>query len=412
MSHSSPVRAVLRSRLVLCLMAAAVPGLALACLLLPAGAPARWIGIGIALGAGLGWALAERTLLGPVAMGSDALRWAANLARIQPGQVRAEALFRLLADEASNKIAHLDEDFRRTYVSRYCRELYGYEPEELIGQHPADIIRAEDRPAVVATLLRMRDGLQSARMSYRVCRKDGQEIWVETCARRLEPGRGYVVVTRDISERKALEERLEALNRQLAAEALQDTLTGLPNRRRFLEAFRTAHRQSCRIGAPLALIMLDLDCFKDFNDLYGHPAGDSCLRLVGEAMQQALGGYDALLARLGGEEFALLLPLADEAVALAMARRLTAAVRNLALPHDGMRDGLVTVSAGVAELFPSLHPGDPARVIDWADRALYAAKSAGRDTVRAWSECRQAGFAPPPQRKSAVAIPQESNNAA
>lgn len=412
MSHSMPVRAALRWRLVLCLMAAAAPGLALVCLLLPASAPARWIGIGIALGAGLGWALAERALLGPAAMGSDALRWAAELARIQPGQARAEALFRLLADEASDKIAHLDENFRRTYVSPYCRELYGYEPEELIGQHPGDVIHPEDRPAVEATLLRMRDGLPSARLSYRARRKDGRDVWVETCAKRLEPGRGYVVVTRDISERKALEERLEALNRQLATEALQDTLTGLPNRRRFVEAFRTAHRQSCRIGAPLALVMLDLDCFKGFNDLYGHPAGDACLRLVADAMRQAVGDDDALLARLGGEEFALLLPLAEEGVALAIARRLTEAVRGLALPHEGMRDGVVTVSAGVAELFPSLHPGDPARVMDWADRALYAAKSAGRDTVRAWSECRSPGFAPRPQRGDIVAIRQGAGSAA
>jgi diguanylate cyclase (GGDEF)-like protein/PAS domain S-box-containing protein len=402
MPLSMRTRKAMRWRLVLCLMAAAAPGLALVCLLLPPDAPARWIGFGIAFGTGIGWMIAERALLAPFA----ALGWGRELARPCAGAAQTEALYRMLADHATDQIAHLDEDFRRTYVSPYCREMLGYEPEELVGSNSRDTVHPDDWAIVEAELYSLRDGAASARASYRLRRKDGTYVWVETAGRRLAPGEGYVIVTRDISERKALETRLETLNRQLAADARQDQLTGVANRRRFTELFQFTHRQALRLAAPMAVVMLDIDRFKSFNDRYGHPAGDACLRIVAEAMQQAL-GMDGTLARLGGEEFAVLLPLTDEAAALPVARRLLRAVRDLALVHEGSPGSIVTVSAGVAHMLPSLQPGDPERLMELADRALYDAKRGGRDAVCCASgsheRCHEV-LAPPPGLAAAAGI--------
>ena len=184
------------------------------------------------------------------------------------------------------------------------------------------------------------------------------------------------------AELRETKRMLEDLNRSLELLSLEDSLTGLGNRRRFDIALEAECKHSMRHGTPLALVMIDVDHFKRYNDLYGHPAGDECLRQVGAAVKSARGRPSDVAARYGGEEIAVLLPQTDAAGAFAAAERLRQAVEALGVAHAGSPAGQVTVSIGVASFAPFDGAGDPARLVRRADRALYAAKAAGRNQVR------------------------------
>jgi diguanylate cyclase (GGDEF)-like protein len=128
----------------------------------------------------------------------------------------------------------------------------------------------------------------------------------------------------------ALGRRAVRATRMLAAQALQDTLTGLPNRRSFDETVEREMRRAMRIGQPISVVMVDIDHFKDYNDCYGHPAGDECLRLVGHTIRGCLRREGELAARYGGEEIVVLLPGSDGPGAFAVADTMRLAVRALA----------------------------------------------------------------------------------
>ena len=179
---------------------------------------------------------------------------------------------------------------------------------------------------------------------------------------------------------------LERLNKTLERLALEDDLTGLANRRRFDLALQEEFGRAMRGGFSLALIMIDVDYFKQYNDIYGHQAGDQCLRKVGRAIKSQQTRMGDLMARYGGEEVAILLPGSDQPGALAVAERVLVAVRQLNLKHEGNPTRIVTISAGVAALIP-LRDVDPAdELLRLADRALYLAKQQGRDRVCCSSE--------------------------
>ncbi len=289
---------------------------------------------------------------------------------------------RLLTENASDIIIRLSPEFRRMYVSSACRDLLGYEPEEMIGQHPRELMHPTERDAMEQALFgRLRAGDAAARASFRMMRKDGAYVWVEASCRRLEDGSGFVAVLRDVSERKALETRLEDANRQLRVLAREDGLTRLANRRRFDEALGAEYRRAMRVGTPLSVALIDMDRFKAFNDTYGHPGGDACLQALAGVLDGRCRRPADLAARYGGEEFVLLLPNTDAAGALAVAECIRGAVRALAIPHAGSEFGVATVSIGVATMTLD-RPQGPAALVEAADAALYEAKRAGRDAVR------------------------------
>ena len=187
--------------------------------------------------------------------------------------------------------------------------------------------------------------------------------------------------TRELEE--LVEERTRALeeaNATLEALSNTDGLTGIANRRAFDCRLDQEWRRGQRTGSPLALLMLDLDNFKHFNDRYGHLAGDRCLQAVAQILAKSGRRADEIAARYGGEEFVVLLPETNCDEALGIARLIQKAVWTLALPHAGTLAGIVTVSIGVASAIPS-----PLRVAEdlvrMADAALYRAKHAGRDRV-------------------------------
>jgi diguanylate cyclase (GGDEF)-like protein len=181
-------------------------------------------------------------------------------------------------------------------------------------------------------------------------------------------------------------------SRVLNAQATHDGLTGLANRRCFDETIEQEFRRAMRSGQPLSLVMIDIDHFKDYNDCYGHPAGDECLRAIARTIQGCLHRAGELAARYGGEEIAVILPGFDAPRAYAFAETMRLAAHDLALQHAGSERGIVTFSAGVAACVPGRLTGGWQALVGDADAALYTAKAAGRDTVRT-SPARPAEFA-------------------
>ncbi|MBS1187363.1 MAG: hypothetical protein H6R04_1381 [Burkholderiaceae bacterium] len=174
---------------------------------------------------------------------------------------------------------------------------------------------------------------------------------------------------------------LQQLNHELERMAMQDGLTGLANRRQFDLALDEEFRRAMRHNQPLALIMLDVDIFKQYNDHYGHPAGDDCLRKISAVVKACQRRAGDLAARYGGEEIALLLPGTDLASAHAIAEQIQQDVRALAIAHATSSNGILTISCGVDALVPMRNKHLPLDLLAGADKALYAAKSAGRDHV-------------------------------
>ena len=157
-----------------------------------------------------------------------------------------------------------------------------------------------------------------------------------------------------------------------------DGLTGVANRRCFDERLGTEWLRAARSALPLALLMLDVDHFKRFNDRYGHLAGDECLRRVALAIKDGLLRPGDLVARYGGEEFACILPGTDFEGALAVGAAIEQRVRGLQIEHaDSDVSNVVTISIGVSMSLPE-RDGDPTRLLALADTQLYRAKHSGR----------------------------------
>lgn len=160
-----------------------------------------------------------------------------------------------------------------------------------------------------------------------------------------------------------------------------DGLTSIANRRCFDETINTEWDRAQRRKYPVSLVMIDIDFFKQYNDTYGHQAGDDCLKKVASRIRDFAGRPGDLVARYGGEEFAVILVGTDLEGAYAVAARINRAVENLDIPHEASGAGIfVTVSCGVASLVPRRR-GMPKDLIDLADQALYCAKKAGRNQV-------------------------------
>jgi diguanylate cyclase (GGDEF)-like protein len=194
-------------------------------------------------------------------------------------------------------------------------------------------------------------------------------------------------VNRELAEANL---KLRRANRRLERLSSIDGLTGVANRRRFDRRLATEWRRAGRTLSPLSLVMVDIDCFKDYNDAHGHQAGDETLRRVALSLSSSLHRAGDVLARYGGEEFAALLPATDLPHALGVAETLRARVQALAVPHDSSGVApVVTVSAGVATADPR-GSDDVQALVAQADRALYLAKRGGRNRVCALPEAHPA----------------------
>jgi diguanylate cyclase (GGDEF)-like protein len=173
-------------------------------------------------------------------------------------------------------------------------------------------------------------------------------------------------------------EELQILNRKLEVLSTTDGLTGIANRRHFDEVLASEWSRAVRLGQPLALALLDVDWFKKYNDHYGHPAGDECLRIVAQVLASNICRTGDLVARYGGEEFVFIAPATDGFKALSVAQIVCESLQAVGLPHELSEFGCVTVSIGVAAIIPSR--GDtPDILVKAADEVLFRAKVQGRN---------------------------------
>lgn len=199
----------------------------------------------------------------------------------------------------------------------------------------------------------------------------------------------------------ALKQKTDELRRLMA----QDALTGIANRRAFDDALVQEWRRAWRTGEPLSVLIMDIDHFKQFNDTYGHLAGDECLRKVAQALAHSARRAGDFAARYGGEEFVFILPHTKATDAHAFAEQVCMRVRDLAIPHrDSITVPVVTLSIGLATLVASCSNGAervspcsacslmpsceaaPSTLVEQADQALYVAKQQGRNRVVSFSE--------------------------
>lgn len=241
--------------------------------------------------------------------------------------------------------------------------------------------RLEDHPLLVAVALAKEDILQTWQI------QTSRMAVTTTLLLLILILVGYRMIVL-INAKEAIEyelrdahDKLGVLNNELETLASEDALTGLPNRRKFDTTLAIEFARAARNETPLALIMIDVDRFKQFNDLYGHPIGDECLRRIGQVLlTQGPNRATDLPARYGGEEMVILLPETDHEGAMAVAERIRRAIRGMAITHKANPDGIVTISAGVATCVPTreCHPN---QLLKKADEALYEAKAGGRDRV-------------------------------
>jgi diguanylate cyclase (GGDEF)-like protein len=188
------------------------------------------------------------------------------------------------------------------------------------------------------------------------------------------PDPDELTVRLEIAERiLKVHAQLARQNERLAELAAIDELTGTKNRRRFREDLALLFAQARRLGSPLSLIMLDLDHFKEYNDSFGHPAGDEVLRRLGSTLCASLRSHD-IVARYGGEEFVVLLPATGESEAIEVGERLRSAIAKAPWPRGGM-----TASLGIGTIGPDTTGANS--LVEQADRALYHSKQAGRNQV-------------------------------
>jgi diguanylate cyclase (GGDEF)-like protein/PAS domain S-box-containing protein len=251
--------------------------------------------------------------------------------------------------------------------------ILGWDAAELVGRHFRVLLPpGDDADEALAG--------RSLAQDLRARHRDGHAVAVQLSVSRLERGgdAGFVALFTDLSEREAYAQALRDANAQLAHLSETDALTGIANRRRFDRALHDEWQRSGRHGQPLALLLVDVDHFKRFNDSRGHPMGDECLRLIAQILRTCVRRAGDLVARYGGEEFALLLPHTDAAEAMALALSCIEAVETAALPHpDSPLAPHVTLSVGVASAVSDGDPS-PGPLLDAADSAVYAAKRAGR----------------------------------
>jgi len=287
----------------------------------------------------------------------------------------SEARYRHLADNSSDAIILRDPQGKRKYASSAFFPMLGRTPEEM-GPHGLEPwLHPDSLGTPPKTLQRLRTGEQRVVALLQYGHPDGHWMWLEAISSGIfdENGNMTEIVTnlRDVTRRKAAEDKL-------AAAAVTDGMTGLGNRRAFDERLEQEWQRAIRAQSSLALLMIDVDYFKAYNDTFGHLQGDGALTLVSTCITENLHRAADFAARYGGEEFVIILPDTDDIGAFHVAETIRNAVAARGLAHPGSPTSVLTVSIGLTSRRPV--PGNEAsNLIQLADAALYQAKQNGRN---------------------------------
>ena len=325
-----------------------------------------------------------------------------QLQRIRRKLAQREQLFQLITENAADMIAVIDRNGQRLYNSPAYQKVLGYGPEELAATSSMDQIHPDDRARVLEASAKARNTGRGERLEYRIRHKDGSWLFLESTASAIRSPEGendgLVIVNRDITERKRAEEKL-------AHQSFHDGLTDLPNRALFLDRLqRTITLSRRHTDFKFAVLFIDIDEFKVFNDSLGHDAGDGLLIQIARRLSASLRGADTVarprlsngepqvaestLARPGGDEFTVLIEdLHDPSDAIRVAERIQ---ERLAIPFD--LDGqeiVLTVSLGIA--FSSNGGVEAEDVLRDAEIAMYRAKSTGKARCEVFDHATHAG---------------------
>lgn len=290
-----------------------------------------------------------------------------------------ERVLRQIISEMPVALCMVDADLRIYYRNQRFLDQLGFSEQDVpslrewaMQAYPDPAYREEAAAQWKRSKAAAVNG-QIAAQPYRITSRDGAHHVMDVAG--VIFGKRLLVTFEDHTVHLAQNELLRKL-------AYVDALTGVPNRRSFDETLAHEWIRCSRSRLPLAVLMLDIDHFKAYNDGYGHPRGDACLRQVAVALSACLGRGPDLLARYGGEEFVCLLPQCDLAGAHTVAERLRQAVLEQQIPHPRSPVApVLTISVGVACAVPQAD-GDPAALVRQADAGLYRSKSQGRNVVR------------------------------
>lgn len=292
---------------------------------------------------------------------------------IQEQLRESEQTFRRLFESMQDVYYRTDAQGVVQHVGPGVRRVLGYEPHEIEGRTAESYYpQSSDRDAFKAAI--MAHG-EVSDFPGQMVRKDGTIIDISISSHALFDHNGNFAgvegIYRDVTQRKNLERELQRL-------ATTDMLTGMANRRAFLELAEATYQRACTAGEPLTLLMLDLDHFKSINDRFGHLEGDRVLVEFARTIKAQLRASDTV-GRLGGEEFGLLLPLTTPAEGADVAARILDAIRALELTDGTGHSYRITTSMGLG----ALHLSDRSLrdLLDRADQALYLAKHRGRDQL-------------------------------
>ncbi|CAN7748249.1 sensor domain-containing diguanylate cyclase [Pseudorhodoferax sp. LjRoot39] len=277
---------------------------------------------------------------------------------------------------------------RFAYIGPQIEALLGWRADSWVGVEDwAMRMHPEDRDDVVNFCVSQSQAGVDHEADYRALTKDNGYVWIRDVVHVVRNGQGEVEALVgfmfDITERKKTEEKLLALQKELEALSFKDGLTNIANRRQFDASLELEWESARSNGLSLSVLLLDIDFFKQYNDLYGHIQGDGCIVDIARTLSLAVDSPRDLVARFGGEEFVILLPQTGLPVALKVAERCQRLIRKQAIAHAQSPHGqCVTVSIGVGAVAPGAH-SRPSDFIEAVDRQLYAAKKNGRNRIEA-----------------------------
>ncbi|MCF8107700.1 MAG: diguanylate cyclase [Desulfohalobiaceae bacterium] len=315
--------------------------------------------------------------------------------RLMPDYIQSELTTRwqskelkLLLDNIQTQVWYLQDSETYGLVNKAHAEFLGRSPEEIEYQSlPAVLPKDMARQSIAQNRQVLEQKKEQKFEEWQTSFTGEARLLRLTKTPQLDDAGNVefiVCMAEDITEQKKAEEALQKLNRMLEIQSQQDELTGLANRRCFDKIFQREWQRAKRSAQKISLVMVDIDFFKQYNDTYGHMAGDVCLKKVADTLKQAVSRSADVVCRYGGEEFLVILPDTDCSGAARVAEKIRFDIAALNIPHEqAVHAGKLTVSVGAAAMMSMHGLSTPPReiLLEAVDSALYRAKNKGKNRI-------------------------------